>query len=202
MAATAAPTQAIQLEPQTVPNISAGDRYLSIVLRNGAFTDDDNATTTEFSCPERSSTQQQLDCEISNLPILNALGDVRSVASADHESTIAHMACLDHSYPPSHLDRRRQGLKYLSSYGWDPDSRRRLGPRGGGIRAPIKAKVKNDTAGLGVKVKGIQKPPDPKVERLDAKQVRKLDMEDRRKRARPQDISYGNDEVEKYLGGG
>lgn len=207
VAARAAATQAIQLEPRTVPNISAGDRYLNIVLRNGASTDDNNPTSTEVSYPERSSAQQQLElkrafCEICNLPILATPGDARAIASADHESTIAHMVCLDHSYPPSHLDRSRQGFKYLSSYGWDPDSRRGLGATSGGIRAPIKAKVKNDTAGLGVKIKGNKKPPDRKVERMDAKQVRKLDMEDRRKRARLHEVFYGNDEVEKCLNGG
>ena len=97
------------------------------------------------------------------------------------------------------MDRSRQGFKYLSSYGWDPDSRQGLGATGKGIRAPIKAKVKNDTVGLGAKTKEAAKPLDAKVERLDAKQVRKKDMEDRRKRERLQEIFYRNDDVEKYL---
>ncbi len=209
VAAAAAPTQAISLAPRTTPTISAGDRYLSIVLRNGASTGDHDATITKVPNPERSATQQQVDlkgafCEICNLPI-NAPRDATSTRSTNHESTIAHMVCLTHSHPPSHLDRSRKGLKYLSLYGWDPDSRQGLGTTGEGIRAPIRAEVKNDTVGLGVETKRAtraKKPPDAKVERLDAKQVRKKDMEDRRKREKLQDIFYRNDDLEKYLGGG
>ncbi|KAL9135471.1 MAG: hypothetical protein Q9175_003337 [Cornicularia normoerica] len=198
VAAAAAPTQSIQSAPQTTASISAGDRYLHIVLKNGASTGDYSSTST-------GTTQQQFDlkralCETCNLPI-NALGDATSTAPTNHESMIAHMVCLTHSHPPSHLDRNHQGLKYLSSYGWDPDSRQGLGATGEGIRAPIKAKVKNDTVGLGVKMKVDKKTPDAKVERMDAKQVRKKDMEDRRKRERLQEMFYGNDDVEKHLGG-
>ena len=204
--AAAAPTQAIQLSPQTTPAVSAGDRYLSIVLKNGASTEDNKLTSAEVPGPERSATQQQHElkgavCGVCNLPI-EAPENPTSTASTNHESTIAHMVCLTHSYPPSHLDRSRHGLKYLSSYGWDPDSRQGLGATGDGIRAPIKAKVKNDTVGLGVKIKGNKKPIDAKVERMDAKQVRKKDMEDRRKWERLQQMFYRNDDVEKYLGGG
>lgn len=204
--AAAAPTQVIQLAPRTTPAVSAGDRYLNIVLRNGASTEDHNSISTEAPNPERNPTQLQLDrkasmCEICNLPI-DAPGEATSTASMIHESTIGHMVCLTHSHPPSHLDRSRRGLKYLTSYGWNPDSRQGLGATGEGIRAPIKARIKNDTVGLGAKTKGNKKPPDAKVERMDAKQVRKKDMEDRRKRERLQDIFYRNDDVEKYLGGG
>ena len=112
------------------------------------------------------ATEQQLDlegafCEICNFPI-NPQAATASTAIANHESTIAHMVCLAHSHPPSHLDRTRQGFKYLSAYGWDPDSRQGLGVTGEGIRAPVKAKMKNDTVGLGVKVKRNKKHLDPK----------------------------------------
>lgn len=203
--AAVAPTQAIQLTPQTTPSISPGDRYLNIVLNNGASIEQHGSTSTDVPDHERSVTQQQYDlegavCEICNLPIYGR-GAATSTASTKHESTIAHMVCLTHSHPPSHLDRSRQGLKYLSSYGWDPDSRQGLGATGEGIRAPIKAKVKNDTVGLGVKIKDSKNSVDTKVERLDAKQARKKDIEDRRKRERLQDMFYRNDDVEKYLGG-
>ena len=153
--AAAAPTQAFQLAPRTTPPISAGDRYLNIVLKNGASTEDHKSTSAEVPDPKRSATQQQHDlkgafCRVCNLPV-DALGNATSIASTNHESTIAHMVCFTHSHPPSHLDRSRHGLKYLSSYGWDPDSRQGLGAIGEGIRTPIKAKVKNDTAGLGMK---------------------------------------------------
>lgn len=202
--AAAAPTQ--ELSPRTTPAVSAGDRYLNIVLKNGASTEDHKITSAEVSGLKSSATQQQHEvkgavCGVCNL-LIEAPEDATSTASTNHESTIAHMVCLNHSHPPSHLDRSRHGLKYLSSYGWDPDSRQGLGATGEGIRAPIKAKVKNDTVGLGVKIKGNKKPIDAKVERLDAKQVRKKDMEDRRKWERLQQMFYRNDDVEKYLGGG
>lgn len=198
------PTQATQSAPSTGPSISPGDRYLSIVLKNGTSMEGHKSTSTEVPNSETSASQQQIlkgaFCDICNLPI-DASGSA-TTAFTRHESTIAHMVCLTHSHPPSDLDRSRQGLKYLSSYGWDPDSRQGLGATGEGIRAPIKAKVKNDTVGLGVKLKRNKKPPDAKVERLDAKQVRRKDMEDRRKRERLQEMFYRNDDVEKYLGDG
>ena len=199
-------TQTTQLPPRTIPSVSPGDRYLNIVLKNGASTEDSTPISTEIPNPERSTTQQRPDlegslCEICNLPI-SAPSDPTSTAFTTHESTIAHMVCLTHSYPPSHLDRSRQGFKYLSSYGWDPDSRQGLGVTGEGIRAPIKAKVKNDTVGLGLKFKVNTKLPDAKVEKMDAKQARKKEMEDKRKRERLQEMFYRNDDVEKYLGGG
>lgn len=194
--AAAAPTQ--DLAPRTTPPTSAGDRYLGIVLTNPA--------PIEVPGCRRNATQQQLDprgalCEICGLSI-DIPEDATSTASANHESTIAHMVCLTHSHPPSHLDRSRQGLKYLSSYGWDPNSRAGLGPTGKGMKAPVKAKLKNDTVGLGVKMKGNKKTPDAKVEKLDAKRLRKKDVEDRRKWERLQDLFYRNEDVEKYLGCG
>lgn len=204
--AAIAPAQAVQLAPQTTSSQSPADRYLNIVLQTGPSVEDHKSTPTKASNHERSSTRQQLDpegafCEICNLPI-DARGGVPSTASTNHEYTIAHMVCLTHSHPPSHLDRSRQGLKYLSSYGWDADSRQGLGATGGGIRVPIKAKLKNDTVGLGVKIKGNKKSKDAKVERMDAKQIRRKDMEDRRKRERLHEMFYSNDDVETYLGGG
>lgn len=204
--AAAAPTQPIQSPPRTIPAIPAGDRYLSIVLKNGASTEDHESSSADVSGLDEGATQQQHElkgalCGVCSIPI-DSLEDVRSTASMNHESTIAHMVCLTHSHPPSHLDRGRQGLKYLSSYGWDPDSRKGLGANGEGIRVPIKAKLKNDTVGLGVRTKGNKKPLDTKVEKLDAKQIRKKDLEDRKKWERLQQTFYRNDDVEKYLGGG
>ena len=192
--------QAKTLTPQTSP-ISPGDRYLNIVFEHGLSVGNLKSTSAEV---ERIATEQRLDlegafCEVCNLPI-DPQACPASTAIANHESTIAHMVGLTHSHPPSHLDRSRQGFKYLSAYGWDPDSRRGLGATGEGIRAPVKAKMKNDTVGIGVKVKRYKKYLDPKVERMDAKQVRKKDTDERRKWERLHEMFYRNDDVEKYLG--
>jgi len=191
--------------PQPNTSSSIGDRYLSIVLKNGAFPMDPDAIDTKLSnAPKRPPRQQHIlkdaVCQVCNLPI-NAKDDAITTTSKPHESSMAHQICLTHSHPPSHLDRNRQGLKYLSSYGWDPDSRLGLGAAGEGILAPMKVKAKDDTVGLGIKLKGA-KAPAKKVERLDAKQTRKREMDDRKKRERLQEMFYRNDNVERYLGGG
>ena len=188
---------------ETNPPTFTGDQYLSLVLKNGLHSKNPSKTDIDVSNGPESSFQDQRDskgviCEICNLPF----NDSDSAIKTPHKASIAHQVCLKHSYPPSHLDRERQGLKYLSSYGWDPDSRLGLGASGEGIRVPVKAKVKNNTVGLGVELREPKDVPEEKMEKLDAKKVRKKELEDRRKRESLQQIFYGNDDVEKYLGGG
>lgn len=188
---------------KTDPPTFTGDQYLSLVLKNGLHSKHPRKTDIDVSNGPEVTAQDQrgskgLVCEICNLPF-NASDNA---TPKPHEASIAHQVCLKHSYPPSHLDRERQGLKYLSSYGWDPDSRLGLGASGEGIRVPIKAKVKNNTVGLGVELREPRDTPEERREKLDAKKVRKKELEDRRKREKLQQIFYGNDDLEKYLGGG
>ena len=187
---------------ETNPPTFTGDQYLSLVLRNGLHSKDPSNIDVNISNGTENTTQDKQAfkgaiCKICNLPF----HDLDNATTKPHEASIAHQVCLKHSYPPSHLDRERQGLKYLSSYGWDPDSRLGLGASGEGIRVPIKAKVKNNTVGLGIELRESKDVPEEKMERLDAKKVRKKEQEDRRKREKLQQIFYGNDDVEKYLGG-
>lgn len=58
----------------------------------------------------------------------------------------------------------------------------------------FKEKLKKNKGGI----VGIEK----KVEKLDAKKLRKMEVEGREKRARLQEIFYGVVEVERYLGSG
>jgi len=189
------------------PTFSAGDQYLSIVLKNDGSTKKFNTTGTTISSQSSESPEEQAlvvegtFCEICKLPI-SAPDDDTLTTATPHEASIGHMVCMKHSHPPSHLDRNRQGLVYLSHYGWDPDSRLGLGTAGEGIRAPIKAKVKNDTVGLGVMLEEVKHVKQKKVESLDAKQARKKDLEDRKKMERLHDMFYRNNDLEKYLGGG
>lgn len=187
---------------ETNPPTFTGNQYLSLVLKNGPLSKSPSTSDIDVSDGLESTSQVQRDskgaiCEICNLPF----SDSDNSMTTPHEASIAHQVCLKHSNPPSHLDRERQGLKYLSSYGWDPDSRLGLGATGKGIRVPIKAKVKNNTVGLGVESRESKDIPEEKMEKLDAKKVRKKEVEDRRKREKLQQIFYGNDDVEKYLGG-
>ncbi len=172
-----------------------GDHYLSIVL---AKSNDSKPTSVERELEKRSAEPL---CEICNLPVPTA----PSFASVDkpHESSLAHQVCLTHSHPPSHIDRTRPGLKYLSSYGWDPDSRLGLGVTGEGIRIPIKGKVKNDTVGLGVDLGKLRKKgvcPEGKEKKLNAKEVRRLEDEGRKRRERLQEMFYRSEDLERYLG--
>ncbi|KAF2723766.1 hypothetical protein K431DRAFT_310508 [Polychaeton citri CBS 116435] len=120
--------------------------------------------------------------------------------SSRHSSSIAHQICLQHSHPPNHIDRKRKGLAILESQNWDPDSRRGLGAEGEGILQPIKAKEKNDRAGLGavIDTRTLQTTSRPKT--LDAGKVKDLEIQKRMKREQLSHMFYGNDDVAKYLG--
>lgn len=190
------------LQPTTTRN--AGDRYLSIVLPKEAKPSLDTADILESTADRAQAASQTTDipndgiCDICKLP----LNPDSTSSLQPHESSLVHQFCLEHSYPPSHLDRNRPGLRYLASYGYDPDSRLGLGARGEGIRAPLKGKVKHDTVGLGVELaKGKGLVGEAKaVKRLDAKGVRKKEAEDKKRREKLQEMFYGNGELEKYLG--
>ncbi len=190
------------------PNHSLGDLYLSITLKEND-TPLENPTgsvgTPDDSDKLEAETGNRLKegdiCEICKLHIQSNRKE-KATASSSHELSLAHQVCAEHSYPPSHLDRGRQGLKYLSFYGWDPDSRLGLGASGRGIRVPIKAKMKHDTAGLGVELPEGKLKMEKTVEKLGAKEVRKLEMKNKKQREKLQQKFYGNDDIEKYLGAG
>ncbi len=174
---------------------SAADRYLSIVLPKNE--EQQRADVVHVSPTTCAVCHQQI-----------ASGD--KVETNAHESSIAHQVCLKHSHPPSHLDRDHVGVRYLTGFGWDPDSRKGLGAREDGIRMPIKAKEKNDTTGLReqedqddarVKKKSSRsKAEDRAVIRLNAKEVRKRDTEAKKRAEKLRASFYGSSEVEKYLG--
>ncbi|CRG90616.1 hypothetical protein PISL3812_07660 [Talaromyces islandicus] len=164
-------------------------------------------------------------CELCNLPLSEAPSDDSpddtgtETSSANnkkrgtpHEASIAHQVCLEHSHPPSHLDRTRHGLRYLAAYGWDPDSRVGLGVAGRtGIREPIKQRAKNDTIGLGMAIddknntaaarQKLRKQQQEQRKKLNAKQVRGAQMADRKKGDQLRELFYGSDDIQRYLGG-
>ncbi|KAJ5653800.1 hypothetical protein N7490_000803 [Penicillium lividum] len=163
-----------------------------------AFTD-----TTE---PQAKEPEQF--CDVCNLPLSDPQQAQSQAASTrPHEASLAHQVCLKHSHPPSHLDRTRTGMRYLSTYGWDPDSRLGLGAAGReGIREPLKGRIKHDKAGLG---SGLDKDGDPlkvpapvknKIVKLNAKEVRKKEAEAKRKGEKMRNLFFQSDEVLKYLG--
>ena len=199
---------AVQDSPQTRnPSSSklSGEQYLSIVLKHKKSLPKHGAKDAEALKDASEDMTEQLQeskgtiCRICNLPLDGPPEPLRSGPSP-HETSIAHMVCLKHSDPPSDIDRTRLGLKYLSSYGWDPDSRRGLGSCGRGIRAPIKAKIKNDTVGLGVHFQEGIRSQGKKELSLNAKQARMQDSKNKQKREHLQELFYGKDNLNRILG--
>lgn len=174
---------------------SISDFYLNMVLKK-----------TGSDTPGPSEAEHNL-CEICRLPL--ASGTAASSSSSggrpnQHEASIAHQVCLAHSHPPSAVDRNRMGLSVLENQGWDPDSRAGLGAGGQGAQYPIKVKPKDDNLGIGVAVpKDFQvKKEKEKPKLLDAKKVRKMAADDRRRTDRLQQQIFGRVDLERYLGKG
>ncbi|KAA8570701.1 hypothetical protein MFRU_011g02340 [Monilinia fructicola] len=207
-------TSSSTIQPTASSNsaTSISDFYLKLVLSKDSRGSE--ITQTESSIPSRDPAV----CEVCKLPLstgpeaiiaedmadsLDTSNTISSIKPRPHEASLAHQVCLNHSHPPSHVDRNRKGLAYLSSYGWDPDSRRGLGASGQGIQYPIKPKPKDDKLGIGEvlpKDNGIRKPE--KIRKLDAGKVRKLHEKDRKKGEMLREMFYRNDDVERYLAGG
>lgn len=179
---------------------SISDFYLSMVLKKPEAT----ATPKEPAKPPV--------CDICSMPLTSADDNASSSTSSrkpagPHEASIAHQVCLAHSHPPSALDRSRMGLTVLSAQGWDPDARAGLGAAGQGTQYPVKAKPKEDRLGVGVVVPkdGAAKKKEREKEKpklLDAKKVRKMAAEDRKRADRLQKELFGRVDLERYLGPG
>lgn len=212
---------------------SISDLYLNLVLSKEALPTEEGVSssssksTTQLPAASGASTQppdalaKQELCDICRLPLV---GEDTSVIEPDttgtaveslhvtkvsksnptpHEASLAHQVCLTHSHPPSHLDRNRKGLAYLSAYGWDPDSRRGLGSEGQGIQFPIKSKPKDDKLGIGVVLpKEGEIRRKEKIKTLDAGKIRKMHAKDKKRTERLREMFYQNDDVERYLNGG
>ncbi|KAJ9138886.1 hypothetical protein NKR23_g8166 [Pleurostoma richardsiae] len=207
---------------------AVSDLYLSIVLPRETSAAKPGAPHTNGTEKDGRGEDEPLVaavCEVCKLPLSSAgphaaepssEGSSSSSSAAvgtsntQHESSLVHQVCLAHSHPPSALDRSRMGLTILEAQGWDPDARRGLGATQQGIPHPLKAKPKDDKLGIGVEV-----PKDLEAEfrrrraekekarqGLDAKKVRKMAREDRRKAERLREQIYGRVDLDKYLGTG
>ncbi|KAL7792043.1 hypothetical protein V8C37DRAFT_381423 [Trichoderma ceciliae] len=175
---------------------SIGDVYASIVLGGSSKASPSNSELTgEEKGDDAASSEIEPGppiCPVCSLPITTTL--------RNHEASLAHQISLDHSNPPSALDRSRMGLRALESQGWDPDSRLGLGREGEGTRFPIKAILKDDTLGVGATLPAKQEAKE-KPRLLTAKEMRALAEKERRKGERLQAEIYGRVDVEKYLRG-
>ena len=194
---------------------SAADRYLAIVL--GQSNTAERATSApatadqpKAAAPKRikeldttgedtvsgslvpTAETSDLYCDICSCRI------AANTSKAAHERSIAHQISLQHSYPPSHLDRGRKGLAVLRDHGWDPDSRLGLGAKGEGILQPIKAVENPHRAGVGAKL--VPLPEKEKPVKLDAGKVRLMEQEGKKKAEKLRNSFYMSDDVQKYLG--
>lgn len=200
---------------------SVRDFYLGMVLTKKSQDDDHDKQETTFEL-----------CEVCHMPIQTAeppppppqeednttgrdeaakAEGSRPRRNHHHEASIAHQVCLNHSHPPSALDRTRMGLSVLAAQGWDPDARTGLGAAGQGVNHPIKVKPKDDHLGIGVENEKNNKnkngrdskeKPAATNKLLDAKRVRKMAAEDRKKTDRLQQQIFGKIDLDKYLGSG
>ncbi|KAK6432352.1 hypothetical protein LTR95_011477 [Oleoguttula sp. CCFEE 5521] len=190
---------------------SAADDYLAIVLGKQPAGDTTcSAQANDAEAPHRITGPNDLRserkgdnerhfnndsprlCEICARPV------IATERSISHESSIAHQLCLQHSHPPSHLDRSRKGLAVLRDHGWDPDSRKGLGADGEGIMYPIRAVENPQKAGLGAKPLPID--AREKRVKLDAGKVKRMDQDGKKQAQKLRSAFYMSDDVLKYLG--
>jgi hypothetical protein len=204
--------------PSNTPASSVSDLYLRLVLPGDTTAPQDAQSSAMQTSITTETSAQVLEagqvCQICNLP-LTSLQDTIPILEGEaltafeapklrpHEASLAHQVCLTHSHPPSHLDRKRKGLAYLSSYGWDPDARLGLGASGQGIQYPITTKPKDDKLGIGVVLpKDVERMKKVKPVKLDAGKVRRMQEKDKKKAERLREMFYRNEDIERYLGGG
>ena len=190
-----------------------GDLYASVVLQTktkGQAEDSDSdgpASAPELS-PKDDGALRPTVCDICSLPITSSI--------SEHNASLAHQVSIQHSHPPSHLDRSRMGLRTLASQGWDPDARTGLGREGLGMRFPIKVASKDDTLGIGAVIPPVEgkgekagkqgeegkEKEKEKKKSLSAKEMKALRKQEKERAERLQNEIYGRVDVERYLRGG
>lgn len=181
--------------PSAEKGLLASDLYASVVLGGTKSRSASRSDSPAAAGAEVGPKPDAPICPICSLPITTSV--------RKHEASLAHQVSLEHSHPPSALDRSRMGLRTLQSQGWDPDARRGLGLDGAGVRYPVKANIKEDTLGIGATAeepqrnKEAEKPP----RQLTAKERKALAAQERQRAERLQAEIYGSVDVERYLRG-
>lgn len=193
-------------QPGEPANKSVSDLYLNIVLSKQTA----SSAPASPGSSSRAAEEPQI-CPVCKVPVTSSQhrshsqesGPSAQAKTSRHEASFVHQVSLEHSHPPSSIDRSRMGLSVLESQGWDPDARRGLGASGQGIQFPLKPVPKDDTRGLGLVVpkefEGKKKEKKPAL--LHAGKVRKMAQEDRNKADKLRQHFYGNPDLDRYLGG-
>ncbi|EPE02529.1 g-patch domain containing protein [Ophiostoma piceae UAMH 11346] len=179
--------------PATSGGGSVSDVYLSIVMGGSIKTAKEEGTKAASAV-----------CEICRLPTTpSASSSSSSSAPNHHDACLVHQVALEHSKPPSSLDRGRFGLAIMSAQGWDPDSGRGLGRDQQGMPYPIEAKKRLERQALGDKRKddktknGAKKTLDTRPR--TKKDIKRMEEEKRRRHNRLHEQIMGNSDLDKYL---
>ncbi|OAA71154.1 D111/G-patch [Cordyceps fumosorosea ARSEF 2679] len=193
--------------PSTRPTSSiVGDLYANIVMGNASASAKNSDKTGSDSsgpgaAPDKTPVADEaVTCPVCSLPITTTV--------EAHEASLAHQVSVEHSHPPSALDRTRMGLRALAAQGWDPDARVGLGRAGGeGTRYPIKVAAKDDVLGVGAtapepaKKTAQQRAEEEARRQLTTKERKARGAEEQRRAARLQAEIYGRQDLDKYLKG-
>lgn len=187
--------------------VTAAEKYLAIVLGKRVTNKSFHEQVGEAAQPDASPVAQEQEehtqalstglvqaplCEICSRPL------PRDETTSAHESSLVHQVCIQHSHPPSHIDRERRGLAVLQSYGWDPDRRQGLGAAGGGILYPVKARENAARAGLGAEASKVIEAP--RSVKLDAGKARQAEKDSQKHKDMLRRAFYRDEDVERYLG--
>ena len=206
--------------PEAERTKSAGARYLDIVLPENNLGSDRSLPPSFLSIDNRPAKAGDLaDHEEIASNDIQICSDCSQRLAPDlggpkkHESSMCHQLAMPHVQPPSNLPRTSVAARYLSYYGWDPDSRPGLGALGQGIKYPIKPKDKRDTIGLRERVdaddpKWALKSPkdsrhaehDPSPRSLNAKQVRQQALDEKKRAEKLREKFYSRVDLEEVLG--
>ncbi|CAK7237407.1 hypothetical protein SCUCBS95973_009948 [Sporothrix curviconia] len=188
-------SKATQLPSGGLPGGAVSDLYLSIVLGQ--------STTT-------AAVEETTACEVCSLPLSSSAS---AVARHHHETCLVHQVSLDHSKPPSALNRSRFGLAIMSAQGWDPDSGRGLGADQQGMAYPIEARLRPERQALGnaasssrcrpaggtTAAAAASGPAPARNRAYTRKQLRAMEEDRRRRHDRLREQIMGSRDLDKYL---
>ncbi|CAH0050296.1 unnamed protein product [Clonostachys solani] len=191
---------AVAASASRVKASAIGDLYASIVLGQSSASSGTPTPTPEVVAEAAAAggvtpqeTSNQTICPVCLLPITTSI--------SKHNASLAHQVSLEHSHPPSALDRSRMGLKALEAQGWNPDARQGLGREGEGMRFPIKVSAKEDNLGIGAtipemkegEVKVVKEKP------MSVKELKAAQAKEKTKTEKLQREIFGSVDVDKYL---
>ncbi|CAK7269183.1 hypothetical protein SEPCBS119000_003441 [Sporothrix epigloea] len=185
---------------------AVSDLYLSIVMGQAK----ESNVTPKAHSTDAASVDKPATCHVCRLPLTTSA----TAAAHHHETCLVHQVSLDHSKPPSALDRSRFGLAIMSAHGWDPDSGRGLGANQQGIPYPVEARLRPERQALGSAPSSSRdgqslrtrpskvaasEPVPARRRNHTRKQLRAMEEDRRRRHDRLREQIMGSRDLDKYL---